>query len=125
MDLLPLMPGFVLAVLLISASPGPATALVLRRAAVGGFRGALPTVLGLELGLYVWALSAGAGLSGVVAASELAYAVMRALGAALLIYLGVSAWRPALRGRLPLPPLRLRRAQLRRGREEHSPRARS
>jgi len=46
----------VLAVLLISGSPGPAMALILRRAAVQGWRGAVPPVLGLEVGLYVWAL---------------------------------------------------------------------
>ena len=60
-DLLSTLPAFVLAVLLISASPGPAMALIFRRAALRGLRGAVPTVLGLELGLYVWALFAGAG----------------------------------------------------------------
>ena len=59
MDLTTSLPAFVLAVVLISASPGPAMALILRRAALYGFRGAVPTVLGLELGLYLWALAAG------------------------------------------------------------------
>ena len=53
MDVLSSLPAFVLAVLLISASPGPAMALIFRRAALRGLRGAVPTVLGLELGLYV------------------------------------------------------------------------
>jgi threonine/homoserine/homoserine lactone efflux protein len=43
------------AVLLISASPGPAMALIVRRAALLGLRSAVPTVPGLEAGLYVWA----------------------------------------------------------------------
>jgi threonine/homoserine/homoserine lactone efflux protein len=60
-DLLSSLPAFVLAVVLISASPGPAMALVFRRAALRGLAGAVPTVLGLELGLYGWALFAGAG----------------------------------------------------------------
>jgi threonine/homoserine/homoserine lactone efflux protein len=47
-------------------------ALILRRAALHGFRGAVPTVLGLELGIYLWALAAGAGLASLVAASEAA-----------------------------------------------------
>ncbi len=38
MDLIALMPAFVVAVLLISAAPGPAMALIFRRAAVGGWR---------------------------------------------------------------------------------------
>ncbi|WP_440104378.1 hypothetical protein [Streptosporangium sp. H16] len=48
MDLVASLPAFVVAVVLISASPGPAMALILRRAALHGFRGAVPTVLGLE-----------------------------------------------------------------------------
>jgi threonine/homoserine/homoserine lactone efflux protein len=94
-DLVAALPAFVVAVFLISASPGPAMALILRRAALRGFRGAVPTVLGLEAGLYIWALLAAAGFAALVAASELAYLVLRVAGAAFLIYLGVRAWRAA------------------------------
>jgi threonine/homoserine/homoserine lactone efflux protein len=52
-------------------------------------------VLGLELGLFLWALAAGAGLAAVVAASQIAYTVLRVVGAAVLLYLGVRAWRAA------------------------------
>lgn len=92
-----MLPGFVVAVVLISASPGPAMALILRRAATRGFSGAVPTVLGLEAGLYLWALFAAAGLAALVAASEVAYLVLRIIGAGFLLYLGVKAWRSALR----------------------------
>jgi threonine/homoserine/homoserine lactone efflux protein len=100
--------AFVLAVLLISASPGPAMALIFRRAALRGLRGAVPTVLGLELGLFVWALFAGAGLAALVAASEVAYLVLRVVGAAVLLVLGFRALRTAWRGEavaveVPLP----------------------
>jgi threonine/homoserine/homoserine lactone efflux protein len=98
-DLVARLPAFVLAVLLISASPGPAMALIFRRAALRGLRGAVPTVLGLELGLYVWALFAGAGFAALVAASEVAYLVLRVVGAAVLLVLGFRAWRTAWRGR--------------------------
>jgi threonine/homoserine/homoserine lactone efflux protein len=74
-------------------------ALIFRRAALRGLRGAVPTVLGLELGLYVWALFAGAGFAALVAASEVAYLVLRIVGAAVLLYLGVTAWRTAWRDR--------------------------
>jgi threonine/homoserine/homoserine lactone efflux protein len=94
-DLLEVLPAFLLAVLLISASPGPAMALILRRAALHGTRAAVPTVLGLEVGLYVWALAAGAGLAAVVAASEVAYTALRVVGAAVLLALGLRAWRSA------------------------------
>jgi threonine/homoserine/homoserine lactone efflux protein len=94
-DVLASLPAFVLAVLLISASPGPAMALIVRRAALRGLRGAVPTVLGLELGLYLWALFAGAGFAALVAASEVAYSVLRIVGAAVLLVLGFRAWRAA------------------------------
>ena len=95
MDVLSTLPAFLLAVLLISASPGPAMALIFRRAALRGMSGAVPTVLGLELGLYCWALFAGAGFAALVAASEVAYLVLRVVGAAVLLYLGVRAFRAA------------------------------
>ena len=81
---LSILPAFLLAVLLISASPGPAMALIFRRAALRGLHGAVPTVLGLELGLYVWALFAGAGFAALVAASEVAYLVLRVVGAVVV-----------------------------------------
>lgn len=98
-DLLAVLPAFLLAVLLISASPGPAMALILRRAALRGTRAAIPTVLGLELGIFCWAIAAGAGLAAVVAASEIAYTVLRVVGAVVLIGLGLRAWRAAWRDR--------------------------
>lgn len=98
MDLIALLPAFVVAVLLISASPGPAMALIFQRAAVGGWRGAVPTVLGLEFGLYLWALAAAAGFAALVAVSTTAFVVLKIVGAAVLLYLGLRAWRSAWRG---------------------------
>ena len=87
MEVFSTLPAFLLAVLLISASPGPAMALIFRRAALRGLRGAVPTVLGLEAGLYVWALFAGAGFAALVAASEVAFLVLRIVGAVVLLCL--------------------------------------
>lgn len=67
MDLVTSLPAFVIAVVLISASPGPAMALIVRRAALRGYRAAVPTVLGLELGIYMWALAAAAGFAALAA----------------------------------------------------------
>jgi threonine/homoserine/homoserine lactone efflux protein len=103
------LPAFALAVLLISVAPGPAMALILRRAALRGVAGTLPTVLGLEVGMFVWALFAGAGFAALVAASEVAYLVLRVMGAAVLLCLGVRAWVAAWRDRgQPVPPDALR-----------------
>lgn len=93
------LPSFVLAVLLISASPGPAMALIVRRASLQGFGSASATVLGLEAGIYAWALLAAAGFAALVAASEVAYLVLRVIGACVLVALGIRALRSAWRQR--------------------------
>jgi threonine/homoserine/homoserine lactone efflux protein len=99
MDLSVSVPAFVVAVLLISASPGPAMALILRRTALHGMRTAVPLILGLELGLYLWALAAAAGFAALVAASEAAYWALKIVGACVLVYLGIRAWMAAWRER--------------------------
>jgi threonine/homoserine/homoserine lactone efflux protein len=93
------LPTFVLAVILLAAVPGPAVAVLIRRAAIGGLPEATPLVLGLESGLYVWIIAAGAGLAALVATSHVAYDVLRVVGAVLLVALGVQAWRAAARHR--------------------------
>jgi threonine/homoserine/homoserine lactone efflux protein len=95
MDLISSLPTFALAVVLISASPGPAMALILRRAALGGYRAAVPTVLGLEAGLYLWALAAAAGFAALVAASQTAFIVLKVVGAVMLVAMGIRSWRHA------------------------------
>ena len=99
MDMLGSLPTFALAVVLISASPGPAMALIVRRASLRGFGSAAATIAGLEAGIYVWALCAAAGFAALVAASEVAYLVLRIVGAGVLICLGLLAWRSAWRER--------------------------
>lgn len=99
MDLVAELPAFLLAVLLISASPGPAMALIFRRAALRGFGSAVGTVLGLEAGIYLWALAAGAGLAALMAASKTAYLVLRIAGAIFLVYLGARSWIAVFRAR--------------------------
>ena len=85
MDLIALMPAFVVAVLLISASPGPAMALIFRRAALGGWRGgadgARPRVRALRLGA-----GAGAGLRRARGRVRDGYVVLKVVGAAVLLY---------------------------------------
>jgi threonine/homoserine/homoserine lactone efflux protein len=104
-DLVAVLPAFFVAVVLISASPGPAVALILRRAALRGTKATVPTILGLEVGLFLWALAAGAGLAALVAASEVAFTVLRVTGAVVLILLGARAWWGAWRdsGEAELP----------------------
>lgn len=76
-----------------SLLPGPATALVVRSAAVHGRRSAFLTVLGNSTGILFWALASVLGISALVAASETAFLVLRVCGAVVLVYLGVRALR--------------------------------
>jgi threonine/homoserine/homoserine lactone efflux protein len=83
------LPAFLVAVVLVSATPGPAFALVVRRTAVRGLGYGLATVAGLEIGLYVWALLVASGFA-VVAASEAGYLILKVVGCCVLLWL---AWR--------------------------------
>jgi len=83
----------------LSLAPGPATALVVRNAARGGRRHALHTTVGNSLGVLAWGCFAAAGIAAVVAASAGLFTVMKLVGAAFLVYLGVQS----LRGRAEPP----------------------
>lgn len=87
------LPAFVAAAMLITLVPGPAMALIMRRAALRGFRQTVPIVLGIEVGLFVWAVLAGAGLAALIATSQAAYLVLRVVGALVLLYLGARCLR--------------------------------
>jgi len=86
------LPQFLLAVLVISATPGPAVALIIRRTALRGRRDGAAVLVGLELGLYAWALLVASGFA-VVAASETGYVVLKAIGCGVLISLAVRSFR--------------------------------
>lgn len=88
---------FLGACLLIAASPGPSTVLIIRNS-MRSRRAGLMTVLGNETGVFVWGVVAALGLTALLAASEVAYDVMRFVGAAVLIVFGAQAIRSARRG---------------------------
>lgn len=87
---------FLLATLVLSLTPGPATALVIRQSALHGITRTVSVILGAGLGVYAWAMLAALGVAGVVAASPAAFAVLKVLGAVLLV-LGIQAWRHSFR----------------------------
>lgn len=90
---------FGLAALLLAMVPGPGTFLVIRNTLRGGRRAALLTTTGNAAGLLVWALAAAAGLSALVAASQLAYDAIRVVGAVVLVGLGLQSLLTARGGR--------------------------
>ncbi len=85
--------GFAGIAVLVSITPGPATALVVRSAALHGRRQALRVVLGNSTGILMWALASVLGISALIAASEAAFLGLKIAGAAVLIVLGVQALR--------------------------------
>lgn len=73
--------------------PGPSVMFVIGRAVALGRRAALLTVVGNAAGVYVQVLLVAAGLGAIVEQSVLAYNVVKYVGAAYLVLLGVRALR--------------------------------
>lgn len=71
------------------ALPGPAVIYVVTRSLDQGRGAGLLSVLGVETGTLTYALAAAAGVSGVIAASAIAFTAVKYAGAAYLIILGV------------------------------------
>jgi threonine/homoserine/homoserine lactone efflux protein len=80
---------FVLAALALLLVPGPAVFYVIARGIEGGRPAGLVSCLGIEVGTLLHAAFAAVGLSAVVASSATAFAVVKWLGAAYLVYLGL------------------------------------
>lgn len=79
--------------LLLTITPGAATALVVRNAAIGGRGHALLTTVGNAIGVMTWALLAAIGVAAVVATSVEAFTVIKVVGAVALIVLGIQTLR--------------------------------
>jgi len=94
--------AFAGAALLLAMVPGPATAVLLRQTIRHGRRRGVATVVGIEAGVLFWALTAAVGLSALLAASGVAYTVLRIAGPIVLVGLGVQALMRA-RGEKDLP----------------------
>jgi len=80
---------FVAAALALLLVPGPAVVYVVARSVSGGRLTGLVSVLGIELGTLTHVVFAAAGLSAIVASSVVAFSVVKWLGAAYLVYLGL------------------------------------
>lgn len=85
--------AFIAAASLLVITPGLDTAFVLRMASTGGSRPAVRAALGIAAGCFCWAILVALGLGALLAASRLAYAVLRWVGAAYLVWIGYKMLR--------------------------------
>jgi threonine/homoserine/homoserine lactone efflux protein len=101
--------AFLLAALVLLLIPGPAVIYIVTRSVAQGRRAGLASVLGIELATLCHSVAAAFGLSAILLASSLAFDVVKYVGAAYLVYLGVrtlfSRTGPAELEKAPPPSL--------------------
>ena len=85
--------AFFVASWIIAVSPGSGAVLSMSHGLSYGVRKTSATIMGLQLGLLLILLIAGAGVGSLLMASEWAFNAVKIVGACYLIYLGVSQWR--------------------------------
>lgn len=97
---------FILAATVLIVVPGPAVLYIIARAIEQGRLAGLVSVLGIAVGALLHTLAAAVGLSAILATSALAFGVIKYLGAAYLVYLGVTTLlqKPATAGITTEPP---------------------
>ncbi len=82
---------FVTAAILLNLSPGPDIAFILGQTVRGGRRAGFAAMAGIWTGALVHVGFAAAGLTAILASSAVAFSIVKWVGAAYLIYLGLSA----------------------------------
>jgi len=83
------LPIFLVAALALLLTPGPAVLYIVTRSVDQGRRAGLVSVLGIESGTLFHVFAAALGLSAILLSSALAFDIVKYLGAAYLIYIGV------------------------------------
>lgn len=84
---------FFTAAVLLNLSPGPDIAFILGQTVRGGSKSGFAAMFGIWTGAFGHVLMAAAGLSVILATSALAFSVVKWVGAAYLIWLGIRALR--------------------------------
>src|SRR5262245_52058430 len=91
-----------LAGVLLNITPGQDMALIIARSTQYGTRAGVAAALGVGVGAFVHIFAAAIGISTLIVASAVAFTVLKWVGAAYLIYLGIQLLRSSL---LPKPAL--------------------
>ncbi len=90
--------AFVIAITILTLTPGLDTALVIRNTSRGGFVDGGVTSLGICSGLFVHALLSAIGISAVLAQSAELFNMVKLVGAVYLVYLGLTSLKSTLKG---------------------------
>lgn len=77
------------------ASPGPGVVLSVSNSLRYGFWGSLAGILGVAIGMLGIALLSVTSVAVILSASAVAFSLLKYIGAAYLIYLGIKMWRSA------------------------------
>ncbi|MTH96794.1 LysE family translocator [Roseibium sp. RKSG952] len=85
--------AYVVATLIVLAIPGPTIMLVVSYALSQGRKSATASVLGVGLGDALAATVSLMGLGAILATSALAFTILKWIGAAYLLWLGLKMWR--------------------------------
>jgi threonine/homoserine/homoserine lactone efflux protein len=80
---------FVLVAVVVTITPGPATATIVRVAARHGRRAATSAIMGNSVGVLVWGVFSALGVSSLILASQVTYDLLRVGGVAVLVVLGI------------------------------------
>ena len=84
---------YVLTTLILSLSPGSGAINTMSTGISHGYRGAVASVAGLQVGLALQIVLVGIGLGALLAQSQMAFEILKWAGAAYLIWLGIQQWR--------------------------------
>ncbi|WP_159567044.1 homoserine/homoserine lactone efflux protein [Budvicia diplopodorum] len=86
---------YLVTTIILSLSPGSGAINTMSTGISYGFRGALPSIAGLQVGLLIHIVLVGIGLGTLLTQSMLAFDILKWLGAGYLIWLGIQQWRTA------------------------------
>ncbi|EEW06643.1 LysE family translocator [Vibrio mimicus] len=89
--------AFLIAITILTLTPGLDTALVIRNTSRAGFADGCTTSLGICFGLFVHATFSAIGISAILAQSAELFQIVKMIGAAYLIWLGISSLRSLMK----------------------------
>ncbi len=88
---------YLIAITLLTITPGVDTMLVIRNTARGGWRDGATSSFGICSGLFIHATISAVGISVILLQAAWAFSALKLLGAGYLVWLGISSWRKAIK----------------------------